>query len=607
MLPPPAPVTLAEWQAAYRRGLAAAALLRPLRAQLAARGAPVYLHVASAEALDAQLAALQDKAAQCPDIAQRQAQFPLWGVPFVVKDNIDIEGAPTTAACPAITYTAGRHAQVVRRLIDAGAVWLAKANMDQFATGLVGTRSPHGAPASTWSAEHISGGSSSGSAVAVALGDVPFALGTDTAGSGRVPAGFNHIVGLKPTPGRVSTSGVLPACRSLDCPSIFALTVDDAATVLSVVEGPDEADIYSHFQPGPANWPQTLRVAVPAHLPPGVHPDVAAAFAAATAALRMQGHTVVKIDLAPLQAVAALLYDGPWVAERQLVARELLARNPDALDPAVRQVINRATEFSAADAFAAQYRLRELMHPANAVWQQAHTLMVPTAPMHPTFAQVAADPVGVNAALGAFTNFVNLLGWCALALPASVSKAGLPQGVTFIAPGGHDAALARFGSTWQADAAQPLGATGRAHAAVPGAAHTGSLPAAAATLPIVAVGAHMSGLPLNHQLIDLGATLLRATHTAPAYRLYALPDTQPAKPGLLRVADNGSAIAVEVWALPTHQVGAFLAQIPAPLGLGTVLLQDGSSAHGFLCEAAALASAGDVTHFGGWRAYLASL
>jgi allophanate hydrolase len=375
--------------------------------------------------------------------------------------------------------------------------------------------------------------------------------------------------------------------------------------VLAVVEGPDAADIYSHFQPGPATWPAALRVAVPARLPPEVQPEVAAAFEAATAALRRLGHRIVPIDLAPLQAVAALLYDGPWVAERHLVVRELLASDPDALDPVVRQVISRATQFSADDVFDAQYRLRDLARTAQALWQQADTLMVPTAPLHPRFAQVAADPVGVNSALGLFTNFVNLLGWCALALPASVSPAGLPQGVTFIAPGGHDAALAHFGRRWQADAAQTLGATGRPYADDPG--HASAVPASLATLPVVAVGAHLSGLPLNHQLTELGATLLEATHTAETYRLFALPGTTPAKPGLLRVAEGGAHIAVEVWALPMHQVGAFLAQIPSPLGLGTVLLQDGRALHGFLCEPAALAGADDVTRFGGWRAYLASL
>ena len=601
------PLTLSDWQAAYRDGAQPSALLSPLRARLAERGAPVYLHVASEAALATQLQRLTVLAADTPDFDRLLAAYPLWGVPFVVKDNIDVAGAPTSAACPAFTSTPERHASVVQRLLDAGAVWLAKTNLDQFATGLVGTRSPHGAPSSAWSARHISGGSSSGSAVAVASGDVPFALGTDTAGSGRVPAGFNHIVGLKPTPGRVGTSGILPACRSLDCASIFALTVDDATRVLAVIEGDDAADAYSHFRPGPAAWPKALRVAVPAALPASVRPEVAAAFEAATAAVQRLGHTVLRVDIDVLQQVAALLYDGPWVAERHLVVRELLARDPQALDPAVRQVIARARHFDADDVFAAQYRLRALAREANAMWNGADVLMLPTAPWHPTHAEVAADPVGVNSAMGVFTNFVNLLGWCALALPASVSADGLPQGVTFIAPGGHDAALAHFGRVWQADAAQTLGATGRqangpyAHAA------PGSQPAAQPTLALAVVGAHLSGLPLNHQLTALGATLAETTHTDPHYRLFALPGTTPHKPGLLRVGDGGSAIAVEVWAMPKHAVGALLAQIPPPLGLGTLRLHDGRAVHGFLCEPWALEGAEDVSRFGGWRAYLASL
>lgn len=595
------PLTIADWRAAYAAGADPAVMLAGLRERLSAQGAPVYLHVADGQALAGQLQRLQAQAADHPDRAALLAAHPLWGVPFAAKDNIDIAGAPTTAACPAFARTAVRHAGVVQRLLDAGAVWLAKTNLDQFATGLVGTRSPYGAPSSAWSAAHVSGGSSSGSAVAVARGELPFALGTDTAGSGRIPAGFNHIVGLKPTPGRVGTSGVLPACRSLDCVSVFALTVEDAASVLAVLEGPDPDDAYSRFEPGPAAWPEALRIGVPAALPPGVDADAAAAYETALARLRAAGHRLVPFDFAPLAQIAALLYQGPWVAERHLVVRELLARAPEALDPSVRRIVQGAEALSADDAFAGQYRLRELAGPAQALWQGLDLIAVPTAPHHPTHAELAADPIGANAALGAFTNFVNLLGWCALALPAEVAASGLPQGLTFIAPGGHDAALARFGRRWQALAAQPLGVTGRAWAPQPPAAW----PQAAATLPLAVVGAHLSGLPLNPQLTALGATLREATTTAPAYRLFALPGTVPPKPGLLRVAEGGAAIALEVWDLPRTAVGDFLAQIPAPLGLGSVELADGRRVHGFLCEAHALAGAEDISHHGGWRAWLA--
>jgi allophanate hydrolase len=597
------PLTLADWHAAYRDGAEPAALLHPLRARLAARGAPVYLHVADDAALQAQIDGLQAQVALHPSRAALLKALPLWGVPFVIKDNIDIAGAPTTAACPAWRHLAEHHATVVQRLLAAGAVWLAKSNLDQFATGLVGTRSPYGAPSSAWSADHVSGGSSSGSAVAVAVGDVPFALGTDTAGSGRIPAGFNHIVGLKPTPGRGPTTGVLPACRTLDVVSIFALTVDDAASVLAVIEGADPADAYSGTPPGPAHWQPRLRIGVPAALPAGVDADMAACFQAAQATLREQGHTLLPFDFDPLTEVAALLYQGPWVAERHLVVQGLLARDPDALDPAVRQVIQAAERFSADDAFAGQYRLRALAQQAATLWQDVDVLLLPTAPHHPTHAELAADPLGANSALGVFTNFVNLLGWCALAVPAAVAPSGLPLGLTFVAPSGHDAALAHFGRRWQALAAQPMGATGRPYVETPALLQ----PAAQPTLPIAAVGAHLSGLPLNWQLTELGATLREATHSAPHYRLYALPGTTPPKPGLQRVRRDGTAIALEVWDVPLHQVGRFLAGIPAPLGLGQIELADGQTVHGFLCEAHALEGALDISHHGGWRAYLSSL
>ena len=599
-------LTLAEWHAAYRAGADPAVLLQARRSELAERGLPVYVHVADEAAIATQCSGLQARAALHADRQALLDACPLWGVPFVVKDNIDIAGVPTTAACPAWAHTATRHATVVQRLLAAGAVWLAKGNLDQFATGLVGTRSPYGAPSSAWSPEHVSGGSSSGSAVAVATGDVPFSLGTDTAGSGRVPAGFNHIVGLKPTPGRSSTAGVLPACRTLDCVSIFALTDDDAAAVLAVIEGTDPEDAYSSLAPGPARWQPALRIGVPLALPAGVHVEVAAAFEGAQAALRSMGHTLVPFDFAPLAEVAALLYQGPWVAERHLVVRELLSNRPEAMDPAVRQVISAAEQYTADDLFAAQYRLQALGVQAAALWQAMDVMLVPTAPRHPTHAELAADPLGANSVLGMFTNFVNLLGWCALSLPATVSPAGLPQGITFVAPGGHDAALAHFGRRWQAQAGQPMGATGRPFP-VGAVAAPLQRPAARATLPVAVVGAHLTGLPLNHQLTSLGATLSVAAQTAPHYRLYALPGTVPPKPGMQRVHADGHAIAVEVWDLPVEHVGRFLAGIPAPLGLGSIELADGRHVHGFLCEAHALQGAADISHHGGWCAYLQHL
>ena len=599
---PSAPLTVDDWLAAAPAAGGDWAALRAARDRIAARGRPDYLHVVSESALAAQLRTLDDRT-EALTAEQRRQMLPLLGVPFVVKDNIDIVGEPTTAACPAYAYEAARSATAVRRLLDAGAVWLAKTNLDQFATGLVGTRSPYGVPVSTWDATRVSGGSSSGSAVAVARGEVPLALGTDTAGSGRVPAAFNHIVGLKPTSGRIGTAGVVPACRSIDCVSVFALTVDDAARALAVIEGADAADPYSRFAPGPATLRVPPRIAIPAALD-GLDPGYAVAFDAACTQARGLGATVLEIDFAPLFEVAALLYAGPWVAERYTVLGPLLRRDPEAVDPAVRAVVEGATAYSAADVFAAQYRLRELAQVAAATWQRCDLLLVPTAPGHPTLAELVAEPLAANARLGRYTNFVNLLGWCALALPAGTTSAGLPFGVTFIAAGGLDAALARFGRDWARRVAQPLGATGRLRALpdTPAA----PWPAGEPVLPLAVVGAHLSGLPLNAQLLERGARLRQRTHTAPHYRLYALPGTTPPKPGLLRVPGDGRAIEIEVWDLPLAQVGSFLALVPSPLGLGTVELDDGSAVHGFLCEPHALDGARDISRFGGWRGYLAS-
>jgi len=599
-------LTLADWRRAYRDGASPLSLLLALAERLQRDSPPeAWITRTDAAGLAAQIGALDARLAHYPGLAAALAAMPLFGVPFAVKDNIDVLGLPTTAACPAFERGVWTHATAVARLIAAGAVCMGKTNLDQFATGLVGARSPYGRPSSAFAAERISGGSSSGSAVVVARGDVPFALGTDTAGSGRVPAGFNNIVGLKPTPGRVSCAGVLPACRSIDCVSVLALSVADAAQVLAVIEGPDAADAYSAFAPGLARFAATLRVGVPRQ--PALAGDIgyAAAFDRAVAQLEAAGHRVVPIDFAPLHAVAELLYGGPWVAERHAAVQALMDRDPAALDPTVRRVIERAREFSATDTFRAQYALREAQRDSAALWQQVDLLMVPTAPTHPTHAAIDVDPLGANALLGTYTNFVNLLGWCALALPAGFAEHGLPFGVTFIAPGAADAALARFGQAWEARLQLPLGATGRAFSAAGAEAET-PWPASTATLPIAVVGAHLAGLPLNHQLTERGATLREATRTAPSYRLFALPNTTPPKPALLRVSSGGGSIAVEVWDVPIAEVGSFLALIPPPLGLGSLELIDGRHVHGFICEAHALAGARDVTAFGSWRAFLAA-
>jgi allophanate hydrolase len=609
-----APQTITAWRELALDGASWAHEVMALRNKLETHGSPIFLHVGASEALTSRLQALQ-ASARDTDRTSLIKNMPLFGVPFVVKDNIDVAGMPTTAACPAFSFQPVQSATAVARLEAAGALCLAKTNLDQFATGLVGTRSPYGAPSSVFDAELISGGSSAGSAVAVGAGLIPFALGTDTAGSGRIPAMFNHVVGLKPTPGRVSTQGVVPACASLDCVSVFALSVEDAMSVLAVIEGAQADDPFSQFTPGPARFAiskalatsgaSTLpRLGIPASLPESVSPWVAEAYRASIEQLKGLGHTIVELDFGPLYDVADLLYNGPWVAERYVVIEALLRDNPHAIDPVVRQVIERATAFDSAATFRAQYHLRELRIEAEKIWQHCDCLVVPTAPRHPTHAQVAAEPIAVNAQLGQFTNFVNLLSWSALAIPVSRHDKQA-FGLTLIGPAHADVALGHLAIGWQALFAQSPGITGLGTDAL---INTLQLdPASEACLPIVVVGAHLEGLPLNWQLTERGAYKLRSTRTAASYRFYALPGTAPPKPGLQRVDHGGHSIAVEVWAVPVKHVGSFLALIPAPLGLGTLELEDGQSAHGFLCEAHALTHATDISHTGGWRNYLRSI
>jgi allophanate hydrolase len=528
---------------------------------------------------------------------------PLWGVPFAVKDNIDIAGMATTAACAAFAYTPQRSATVVDRLVAAGAIPIGKTNLDQFATGLVGVRTPYPVPRNAMDPTLVPGGSSSGSAVAVARGLVSFALGTDTAGSGRVPAALNNIVGLKPTRGMISAHGVVPACRSLDCVSIFAGTVADAWAALGAAAGYDAADAWSRAVPtGAMALPPKVRLGVPDAASLVLDgPFAADAFAAALAVLPDGGARPKPVDLAPFYAVAALLYEGAWVAERYAAIRDFIEARPEALHPVTRAIIGSATRLSAADAFAGQYRLAELARTAARLWEEIDVLVVPSIPDVCTLEAVAADPVGANSRLGIYTNFVNLLDLAAIAVPGPVRSDGRPSGVTLIAPAGRDGLLAALAARIHVASGVAIGATGRP---VPPAPDAVGVPPG--TMPLAVVGAHLSGMPLNRELADRGASFVRAATTAPEYRLFALPGGPPKRPGLLRVGPGGAGIAVEVWALPPAAYADFVAAIPAPLGIGTLRLADGTAVQGFLCEAAATEGACDISHHGGWRAYVAA-
>jgi allophanate hydrolase len=517
---------------------------------------------------------------------------PLYGIPFAIKDNIDLAGVPTTAACPDFAYTPQHSAVVVQRLIDGGAIPIGKTNLDQFATGLNGTRSPYGACRNAFNADYISGGSSSGSAVAVALGQVLFSLGTDTAGSGRVPAAFNNLVGLKPTCGLLSSTGVVPACRSLDTIAIFARHADDVQRVFGVALSFDARDPYSRAaQPHGFDFGRatTFNFAVPQreHLQFFGDENAERLFAAAVSKLEQLGGCKVEIDFAPFLEAARLLYEGGWVAERYQAIRAFIETKPEALFPVTYDIIAGATKLSAADAFAGIYRLKALKRQCDELLRQADCLVTPTAATIYTVAEMQADPLRLNANLGYYTNFMNLLDYSAIAIPAGFRKDGLPFGITLCALAHQDVPLLHLAQRWQGE--QTTGAD-----AVP-----------SGQIKVAVCGAHLSDLPLNHQLTSRGGRLLRATSSSPDYKLYALPGGPPYRPGMVKVASGGAAIAVEVWELPAREFGSFVAGIPAPLGIGTLTLAAGERVQGFICENYAVAEATDITSFGGWRAYLA--
>ena len=527
--------------------------------------------------------------------------LPLAGVPFAVKDNIDVAGMATTAGCPAYAFHPEHSATVVNSLEAQGAILIGKTNMDQFATGLVGTRSPYGACSSVFGEGYISGGSSSGSAVAVAKGLVDFSLGTDTAGSGRVPAAFNNLIGLKPTRGLVSTLGVVPACRSLDCVSIFARNCNTAHIALKAAHGFDAADPFSRVAEtgnGATPWlGGSFRFGVPPkHLLEFFGDQEAAhAYDCAIASLEQLGGKRVEIDFAIFRAAADLLYEGPWVAERLAAIQDFIKDHAGEMNPVVRKIISGGERFSAVNAFEADYKLRALRRAADEQWKAMDVLLLPTTGTIYTHEQVAADPIKMNTNLGYYTNFVNLLDLAAVAVPAGFRSTGLPFGVSLIAPAFTDESLLVLADKYHRATALVDGPALPQPASIPG------------CISVAVVGAHLQGQPLNWQLTDRKARLLKTCRTAPGYRLYALDGTKPAKPALVRDPTlQGSGIELEVWAVPEDQFGGFVAAVPFPLGIGNATLDSGESVKCFICEQYAIASATEITHFGGWRNYLAS-
>lgn len=600
-----ADLSLSTLRARYLQGtLTPLQLVEQLHAQMQAEDAALDRHIWIRRlTLDEMRGYAQALAGRDP------RTLPLYGIPFAIKDNIDLAGVPTTAACPDFAYTPQRSATVVQRLIDAGAIPVGKTNLDQFATGLVGVRSPYGACRNALNPEYVSGGSSSGSAVAVALGLASFSLGTDTAGSGRVPAMLNNLIGLKPSCGRLSGTGMVPACRTLDTISIFALTAADAAQVLAVAEGEDASDPYSKAMP-PAGYnfgaAASFRFGVPRAEDLEFHGNAEGPtlFAQAVEQLKALGGVPVEVDLRPFRAVATLLYEGPWVAERYAAIRPFIEKQPQALHPVTRAITEQGIRFSAPDTFEALYKLKALEKQTRGVWQAIDCLLTPTASNAYTIAAVEADPVRLNSNLGHYTNFVNLLDLSAVAVPTGMMSMGIPFGVTLVARSGQDLPLLTLAARLHARTLPTVGAT-------PHAPHRpGALPDAAlfpsGQVQVAVCGAHLSGLPLNHQLTQRGARLVRTVRSAPLYRFYRLPGGPVQRPGLVRVGQGGAAIEMEVWELPASEFGSFVAGIPAPLGIGTVALEDGSSVQGFICEAYAVAGAQDISHYGGWRSYLAS-
>lgn len=599
----PAPdLSIATLLAAYRSGIATPRDIVRATFALAEKSDPaIWISRPDWSVVDGMLTALEKR---------DPSSLPLYGVPFAIKDNIDWDALPTTAACPAYSYQPAKSAFVVEKLIAAGAIPLGKTNLDQFATGLVGVRSPYGIPQNAFDPEYIPGGSSSGSAVAVALGMASFSLGTDTAGSGRVPASFNNLVGWKPTRGLLSNTGLVPACRTLDCISVFALSVADASAVADVVSVFDQADAYARpFTGSQRPWdPASVVLGVPKPEQRDFFGDADAQklYEASIAHAESLGWRVREVDLQPFLDAARLLYEGPWIAERYAVIPDLIEKTPEALYPVTLQIIEGGAKPNAVAAFTSQYRLAELKRASEAVWSEVDAILTPTAGTIYKVSEVLAEPIKLNSNLGKYTNYMNLLDLCAWAVPAGFLGNGLPWGVTLFSPAFEDKRLGVLASALHAAGNLPLGKTSSSSGALPPVTtkETSSKP----WMQIAVCGAHMEGLPLNHQLTSRGGRLVRKSSTKPDYRLYRVPGlgSIPDRPGLVRVTEGGTAIALEVWELPEDTVGSFVNAVPPPLGFGKVQLEDGTKVFGFLCESIALLPEEEITSFGGWREWMQS-
>ena len=530
---------------------------------------------------------------------------PLYGIPFAIKDNIDLAGIPTTAGCPAFAHTPAESATLVAHLISLGAVPIGKTNLDQFATGLNGTRSPYGKCRNSVHADFPAGGSSAGSSLAVALGVASFALGTDTAGSGRVPAALNNLVGLKGTKGLLSTAGVVPACRTLDCVTYLTATAREASELLALTARPDPRDAYSRVNPqfndaSAFGEVPAFRFGIPSALEFAGCAESPALFEQARKALEAAGGTAVEIDFAPFAEAARLLYEGPWVAERYSVAGQLMETQPDAVLPVIRDVLAKAPGTTAVDAFRAQYRLQALKQVCDTVMGEVDFVLTPSIPRPVTLAELEADPIGPNSLLGYYTNFMNLLDYAAVSVPAGFMANKLPWGVTVFGRPFTDQYLLSIADRLQRISGLPVvGGSAFDVTPLPRQAHGDRA-------RVVVCGAHMEGLPLNWQLLKRGGRLLERTASAPCYRLFEIEGAM-ARPGMTRVSDgNGSSIEVEVWELPSTELGSFLTAIPAPLGLGKVELADGRWETGFICDTFGLEGAREITSFGGWRRWIAN-